>query len=58
MLSAYSRFYSLLLTSGYDSWQDYVLDQVEGRGGEERTGEGGGGEGEGRGPGGEGEGYT
>ncbi len=41
VLSAYSRFYSLLLTSGYDSWQDYVLDQVEegeGRGGEGKGG--------------------
>ncbi|KXZ56697.1 hypothetical protein GPECTOR_1g628 [Gonium pectorale] len=28
ILAAYSRFYSLLLTAGYDSWQDYVLDQI------------------------------
>ncbi|GIL72705.1 hypothetical protein Vretimale_4412 [Volvox reticuliferus] len=28
ILSAYARFYNLLLASGHDSWQDYILDQV------------------------------
>lgn len=28
VLAAYAKFYSLLLTSGYDSWQDYLLDQA------------------------------
>ncbi|GLC51367.1 hypothetical protein PLESTB_000494700 [Pleodorina starrii] len=28
VLAAYGRFYNLLLTAGYDSWQDYVLDQI------------------------------
>ncbi|KAG2443031.1 hypothetical protein HYH02_009446 [Chlamydomonas schloesseri] len=28
VLSAYSRFYSLLLTAGYDTFQDYILDQI------------------------------
>ncbi|KAG2499306.1 hypothetical protein HYH03_002884 [Edaphochlamys debaryana] len=28
VLAAYGRFYSLLLTAGYDSWQDYLLDQI------------------------------
>lgn len=27
-MGAYTKFYQLLLTSGYDSWQDYVLDQL------------------------------
>lgn len=28
VLSAYGRFYGLLLTAGYDNFQDYILDQV------------------------------
>lgn len=28
ILAAYGKFYNLLLTSGYESWQDYVLDQI------------------------------
>ena len=30
VLGAYAKFYNLLLTAGYDTWQDYVLDQVRG----------------------------
>lgn len=28
IIAAYGRFYNLLITAGYESWQDYVLDQV------------------------------
>lgn len=28
VLGAYAKFYNLLLTAGYDTWQDYVLDQI------------------------------
>lgn len=27
-MGAYSRLYQLLLASGYESWQDYLLDQL------------------------------
>eukprot|EP00967_Tisochrysis_lutea_P143242 scaffold265756_cov19-Tisochrysis_lutea.AAC.1 len=28
IIAAYSKFYGLLLQAGYDSWMDYVLDQM------------------------------
>jgi hypothetical protein len=28
IVAAYTRLYQLLVTAGYESWQDYVLDQV------------------------------
>lgn len=28
VLAAYSKFYGTLLAAGYDSWQDYLLDQL------------------------------
>jgi hypothetical protein len=28
IIGAYTKFYSLLLLSGYECWRDYVLDQV------------------------------
>eukprot|EP00879_Flechtneria_rotunda_P022214 GHRR01023438.1.p1 GENE.GHRR01023438.1~~GHRR01023438.1.p1 ORF type:complete len:493 (+),score=139.30 GHRR01023438.1:778-2256(+) len=28
IVAAYGKFYQLLLLSGYDDWQDYVLDQI------------------------------
>lgn len=28
IVAAYGKFYSVLLAAGYESWQDYVLDQV------------------------------
>lgn len=30
VLAAYGRFYSLLLQSGADSWEEYLMDQVWG----------------------------
>jgi hypothetical protein len=28
VVAAYTKFYSLLLQSGFSSWEDYLLDQV------------------------------
>ena len=28
IIAAYSKFYGLLLQAGYNSWSDYVLDQL------------------------------
>mmetsp|Transcript_4838 Transcript_4838/g.10389 ORF Transcript_4838/g.10389 Transcript_4838/m.10389 type:complete len:497 (+) Transcript_4838:49-1539(+) len=28
VLAAFGKFYNLLLTAGYDSWEDYLLDQI------------------------------
>jgi hypothetical protein len=28
VIAAFSKFWGLLLSAGYDSWQEYLLDQV------------------------------
>lgn len=28
IIASYSRFFQALLATGYDTWQDYVLDQI------------------------------
>lgn len=28
IIASYTKFYQLLMLSGYDDWRDYVLDQI------------------------------
>lgn len=41
VLAAYGRFYSLLLQSGADSWEEYLMDQVWGKCAARKSGLGG-----------------